>query len=60
MSKVVLGAIFLILAAIGMAALIGLLSPGVMMDSGSGTMTGGVLLGLIVLLGLVAVFVIFN
>lgn len=60
MSKVVLGVIFLILVAIGMSALIGLLSPGTMMGGVMGGMTGGVFLGIIVLLGLVAVFVIFN
>jgi hypothetical protein len=58
-SKVVL-VIFSILVAIGMSALIGVFSPGAVMgEAMSGTM-GGVLLVLIVLLGLIAVFVIFN
>lgn len=59
MNKVVLSVIFSILVIIGMAALTGLLSPGAMGKVMS-TMMGGVLLGLIVLLGLVAIFVIFD
>jgi hypothetical protein len=60
MSKVVLSIIFSILVIIGMAALTGLLSPGAMMGEMMSAMMGGVLLGLIVLLGLAAVFVIFD
>jgi uncharacterized membrane protein len=54
MSKVIPGVIFLILVIIGMAALTGLLSPGAMMGEVMSAVTGGVLLGLI------AVFVIFD
>lgn len=60
MRKVAVGAIFLTLGAIGLMGLTGLLGAGAMMGAVMNWMTGGVLLGIIVLLELVAVFLIFD
>lgn len=60
MRKAAVSTIFLALGAIGLMGLTGILGAGAMMSAVMSWMTGGVLLGIIVLLELVAVFLIFD